>query len=183
MLDEKSSGSSYDGLQTGHATLHKRLPPNVNFDASVSAADKHTIRRGLEEMVILARAAAQANYATGGVDDIYSKYFPQGHAEKIQALFKYLAGIPQQWGGKIHNAPNWDLIIFARKRGPQNEEHGSKSLADTDLVNGGQYRITIYDIGMPPRYKTLETRNGNDIGPRTSVKMEVFGGLLMHEVM
>lgn len=158
--------------------LEKRYNVALNFANGVSNADQATIQNAFQDMQLLARAAANYDYSNtaGNIDGIYRRYFPQGSEQKVQAMFKFLGGIPQNWGPRPLTSPDFSRITF-NKVGLSGTVQ-----AFTQAYNGGGYDITFTSLGFPPVVKgTVQDLNFRGI--QTSVKMETVGAILMHELL
>ena len=149
---------------------------NLNFDSSVSAGDQAIITQGFQDMQTLATAAANYDFSNtaGNIDGIYRRYFPQGNQLRVQALFRYLAGIPQTWGGVQRTTPDFSQITIRREKG------GLFTQAYVERTALG-HSITFTDFGMrtPPTIQSLipftETK--------TSSKFEMLGAVILHELL
>ena len=162
---------------SGHQ-LGKRYPIQLNFDNSVSAGDRAIINQGFQDMQALATAAANYDYSNtaGSIDGIYRRYFPNGYEDKVKALFRYLAGIAQTWGNQQLTTPDFGGITIKRSN------QMSFNQASTTLTRGQTYDITINRLGFPPvispSIEALRFR-----GTKTSIKMEMLGSVILHELL
>ncbi|KAI9706726.1 MAG: hypothetical protein M1836_003737 [Candelina mexicana] len=158
--------------------LQKRYPIAVNYDPSVPNNERQVIDQAFQDMQTFATAAANYNFANsaGNIDGIYVKYFPQGREAKIQALFRHLAGIPQQWGGQQLTSPDFSRIII-RREGGGGSDH---VLADCRRVRDN-YNITIYDLAMRRTSPSIAAANFR--GTKTSTDMESLGAIILHELL
>ena len=151
---------------------------NLNFDPSVSRDDRNIIFQAFRDMQTLATAAANYNFqnTAGNTDGIYSRYFPQGSEQKVQALFRFLAGIAQTWGGIQRTTPDFSRITIKRDTGSPLTQAGTLRTADG-------YTITIYDLAMssvvPPSIQSMLPF----IETQTSRKMEMLGAIILHELL
>lgn len=173
---------STDGILTDRdesgATLQKRnYPINLNFDPSVPAKERPIITQAFQDMQTLSAAAANYNFANsaGNIDGIYVKYFPQGQEARIQALFKYFAGINQQWGGSQLTTPDFSGITIKRAGKLGNLQAECRQTSNT------KYDITIYDLGMQGTSPSIAALNFR--GTKTSAKMESLGAIILHELL
>ena len=165
------------GRDASNANLQKRYPIALNYDPSVPANERPIIDQAFQDMQALAAAAASYNFANsaGNVDGIYAKYFPQGQEQKIQALFKYLAGINQQWGGAQLTTP--DFSGFTIKR----EAKSDKLQGSCQQTANGRYDITLYDLAVRQTSPSIAALNFR--GTKTSAKMESLGAIILHELL
>ena len=173
-----SKGLSLGGRDESGANLQKRYPIALNFDPSVSGADRTIINQAFQDMQTLAAAAANYNFANsaGNIDGIYVKYFPQGQEQRIQALFRYLAGINQQWGGAQLTTPDFSGFTIKRAADTGNNLQGS-----CRMTANGRYDITIYDLAMQSISPSIAALNFQ--GSKTSAKMESLGSVILHELL
>ena len=159
--------------------LQKRLYNiQLTFDGTVSTADQNTINAAFQDMITLATAAANYDFSNtaGNIDGIYRRYFPQGGELKVQALFRYLAGIGQTWGGQQLTRPDFSGLVIKRKT-----VQGTAQ-AFTQLSSAQRYNITFCNLGMPPVVPaTIATTNFH--GTQTSSKMEMLGAIVLHELL
>ena len=94
------------GEQETNSTLNKRYLVTVNFDPSVNMADQQVFNTAFQDMQLLANAAANYDFSNtaGNIDGIYRRYLPQGFESRVQAMFRYLAGISSNLGWSTVNS-------------------------------------------------------------------------------
>ncbi len=151
---------------------------DLNFHSSVSASDRRLINQGFQDMQTLARAAANYNFqnTAGNVDGIYRRYFPQGSELKVQAMFRFLAGIPQTWGGVARNRPDFSGMTIKRSSAITTYQANTQQL-------GTGHTITFYDNAMPPKVPQSIQAMMPFRETKTSIKMEMLGAIILHELL